>query len=78
MASENDASPSDAPDTAANEASPAPVAGEKLRLTKPHRLIQKAMEKEPDPVVRLTAYQTAAMIGFVEEAHIKEAVRILS
>jgi hypothetical protein len=42
------------------------------------RTLLRVMEKESDPTVRLAAYQTAALIGFVEEADIKEAVRILS
>lgn len=41
------------------------------------KVLLRAMEKESDPVVRLAAYQTAALIGFVEEADVREAVRIL-
>ena len=42
------------------------------------RTLLRVMERETDPVVRLAAYQTAALIGFVEEADVREAVRILS
>lgn len=42
------------------------------------RTLLRVMEKELDPVVRLTAYQTAAAIGFVEDSDTREAVRILA
>jgi hypothetical protein len=41
------------------------------------KTLLRVMEKEPDTIVRQAAYHTASLIGFVEEADIKEAVRIL-
>jgi HEAT repeat protein len=42
------------------------------------KVLLRAMEKEPDPTVRLAAYQTAALIGFADEGDVREAVRILA